>query len=116
MNPQPYQRQTGTLPATTHILHVGVVERETLVQAFFCVVEFRTVEIHKTLGVDQDLDTLVFKHHVIILDVIRIFHHVGHAGTAGGLHGKPQSNTLAALFHERLDPVCGGLCQCNTHA
>src|SRR5512137_1385142 len=81
--------------AAAAVLLAGVVEAETLVQAFAHEIQFGAVEIRQALRVDQDLDAVALELLVLGVGRIGVFELVGHAGAAGGTHAEGHADPFA---------------------
>src|SRR5882672_9640240 len=56
------------LAAAALILHVGIVELESLVQAFAREIELGAVEVRQALGIDDDLDAVALESEIVRID------------------------------------------------
>jgi hypothetical protein len=59
--------------ATTFVFLTRVVKLEAFIKPFANEVEFGAIDVGQALGVDQDLDSVVFKDDILGRDVIGVF-------------------------------------------
>src|SRR5258706_12917137 len=94
--------------AAAFVLHVRVVELETLVQPLPREVQFRAVEIGEALRIDDDGDPVAVEAVVLRADLVGILELVGKTGATRGAHGEPQGHALAPSGKEARDVLRGG--------
>src|SRR5690606_13111647 len=94
---------------------VRIVELEALVQPLARKIQFRAVQVHEALRIDQDLYAAILENRIIRLDLIGKLDDIGHTGTPRGADPETQADALASVAEELLDPVSGCFCKRNGH-
>ena len=103
------------LAAAAAVLFPRVVELESLVETLAHEVELGAVDVGQALGVNQDLDTVVFEDVVFGRHIVRVLKLVGQARTAGGLHAQTHADAFATLGDVAVHMPRGGFGQGDGH-
>src|SRR5437870_1923832 len=102
LNPQLWQARESSsdakrLAAAALILHVRVVEFETLVESLAREVELGAVEIRKTARLDDDSDTVTLEAVIFRFHLVGVLELVRETRTASRTHAQAHAHTLPAL-------------------
>ena len=111
----PARSDAERFPTTATVALVRVIELEAFVQAFTDKIQLRAVDVGQALGVDQNLDTLLFENDVFRLDLVGELNLVSQTLTAGGLHTQADPNTLATTGQVASDVTGSGVRQLHLH-
>lgn len=104
-----------TLATTTFVFHVRIIELETFIQTVPGKIQFSTIDIHKALRIDDNLNTMILEHDIIFIQLVHEFEHVCHAGTARGTYTQAQAEPLATLIEKLAYSFRCRIGQCYCH-
>src|SRR5436309_1821466 len=103
-------RELHRLPTATGRGLVRIIEHEGRGQLVDLEIHLGAKQEQNGLRIDQQFDALVLDHLIELRRVGRIFHRVGHAGTAAVLHDDTDARErLVGFCHDRLDAIGGSV-------
>ena len=94
---------------------VRVVEFEAFIQPFFAEIQFGAFNIHEDFLINDNLDSMIFKLFVFMIQFVNELEHISHARSTRGFNPETQSYAFATVGEKVINAISSSLCNSDSH-